>query len=213
MGLEKMLRIYFLQQWYSLSDPAAEEALYDMESMRQFAGIMLHDEPVPDETTILNFRRLLEANNLTRVLFNEVRGFLDEKGLLLKQGTIVDATMIAASPSTKNEARQRDPEMSQSRKANQWYFGMKAHIGVDAESGLVHSIEATTAKTHDSKVVDDLLHGEERDVHGDKAYASKERSLLNSDPDNRIWCMPFKKAAGRELPEWQKEVNPSVCLS
>jgi transposase, IS5 family len=207
MGLEKMLRIYFPKQWYSLSDPAAEEALYDMESMRQFAGIMLHDKPVPDETTIMNFRRLLEANNLTSVLFDEVRGFLDEKGLLLKQGAIVDATMIAAPPSTRNKKRQRDPEMSQTRKTNQWYFGMKAHIGVDAESGLVHSVEATTAKTHDSKVVADLLHGEERDVHGDKAYASKERGLLNSDPENRIWCMPFKKPAGRELTEWQKEVN------
>ena len=179
----------------------------DMESMRQFAGIMLHDEPIPDETTILKFRRLLEDNNLTEALFAEVRGFLDDKGLMLKQGTIVDASMIAAPPSTKNKAGKRDPEMSQTKKANQWYFGMKAHIGVDADSGLVHSVEATTAKTHDSKVVNELLHGEERDVHGDKAYASKERNLLNSDPKNRIWCMPFKKPHGEDLPEWQREIN------
>jgi len=207
MGLEKMLRIYFLQQWYSLSDPAAEEALYDMETMRQFARIVLHDDPIPDETTILKFRRLLEENNLTEVLFSEIRGFLDDKGLLLKQGTIVDATMIAAPPSTKNQTGKRDPEMSQTKKANQWYFGMKAHIGVDADSGLVHSIEATTAKTHDSKVVDELSHGEERDVHGDKAYGNKERSLLNSDPKKRIWCMPFKKPHGGELPQWKREIN------
>jgi len=207
MDLEKMLRIYFLQQWYSLSGPAAEEALYDMESMRQFAGIMLHDEPIPDETTILNFRHLLEDNNLTEALSAEVRDFLDDKGLLLKQGTIADVSMIAAPPSTKNKAGKRDPEMSQTKKANQWYFGMRAQIGVDPNSGLVHSVEATTAKTHDSKVVDELLHGEEQDVHGDKAYASKERSLLNSDPKYRIWCMPFKKPHGKDLPEWQREIN------
>jgi IS5 family transposase len=207
MGLEKMLRIYFLQQWYGLSDPGAEEALYDMESMRHFAGIMLHDEAIPDETTILNFRRLLEDNNLTEAIFAEIRNYLDDKGLLLKQGTIVDASMIAASPSTKNKEKKRDPEMSQTRKANQWYFGMKAHIGVDADSGLVHSVEATTAKVHDSQVIDTLLHGEERDVHGDKAYASKKRNLLNSHQGKRIWCMPFKKGHGQELPEWKREIN------
>ncbi|KHF24690.1 transposase [Solemya velum gill symbiont] len=207
IGLEKMLRIYFLQQWYSLSDPAAEEALYDMESMRQFVWIVLHEEPIPDETTILKFRRLLEEHHLTEALFAEVRCFLDEKGLFLKQGTIVDATMIAAPPSTKNKKRKRDAEMSQTRKANQWYFGMKSHIGVDADSGLIHSIEATTAKTHDSKVIDQLLHGDEKDVHGDKAYASNERHLLNSTPGKRIWCMPFKKQRGQDLPEWQREIN------
>lgn len=207
MALEKMLRIYFLQQWYSLSDPAAEEALYDSESMRNFAGIMLHEEAIPDETTILNFRRLLENNNLTKSIFDSVRGYLDEQGLLLKQGTIVDATMIAAPPSTKNKALKRDAEMSQTKKANQWYFGMKSHIGVDADSGLVHSVEATTAKTHDSQMLDALLHGDEKDVHGDKAYASKEHHLLNSTPGKRIWCMPFKKTRHQDLPEWQREIN------
>ncbi|OOZ68735.1 IS5 family transposase, partial [Solemya velum gill symbiont] len=192
---------------YSLSDPAAEEALYDMESMRQFVGIVLHEEPIPDETKILKFRRLLEENYLTEALFAEVRCFLDEKGLFLKQGTIVDATMIAAPPSTKNKERKRDIEMSQTKKANQWYFGMKSHIGVDADSGLVHSVEATTAKTHDSKVIGQLLHGDEKDVHGDKAYASRVRHLLNSTSGKRIWCMPFKKQRGQYLPEWQREIN------
>lgn len=115
--------------------------------------------------------------------------------------------MIAAPPSTKDKAQKRDPEMSQTKKANQWHFGMKAHIGVDADSGLIHSIAATTAKTHDSKVIEQLLHGKERDVHGDKAYASKERNLLNSDSEKRIWCMPFKKPQAKELPDWKKEIN------
>jgi IS5 family transposase len=162
MGLEKMLQVYFLQQWYSLSDPAAEEALYDMESMRQFAGIQLHHdhEPIPDESMILNFRCLMQANNLTEVLYAEVRGFPNDKGLLLKRGTIEDANMVALHPPSTKKARQRDPEMSQTRKGDQWHFGMKTHIGVDVASSLVYSFEATT--THDSKivkVVDDLLHG------------------------------------------------------
>jgi IS5 family transposase len=205
--LEMMLRIYFLQQWYSLSDPAAEESLYDMESMRRFAGIVLHEDAIPDETTILNFRHLLEKHHLTEAVFEDVREYMDEKGLFLKQGTIVDASMIAAPPSTKNKARKRDKAMSQTKKGNQWFFGMKCHIGVDADSGLVHSVKASTAKTHDSQLLERLLHGEEKDVYGDKAYASKERSLLNSEPGKRIWCMPFKRKHHQELPPWQMDIN------
>ena len=132
MPLSAMLRIYFLQQWYGLSDPGAEEALYDMHSMRDFVGLDLGHDAVPDETTILNFRHLLERHNLTQALFAEVSAYLEEHALLLRGGTIMDATLIAASPSTKNKAGKRDPQMSQTKKGNQWYFGAKMHVGVDA---------------------------------------------------------------------------------
>jgi IS5 family transposase len=148
--LSTMLRIYCLQQWY-LSDPGAEEALYDIQSMRAFAGLELGRDTIPDETTILNFRHLLERHDLTKAIFAAVAEHLAAKGELLRGGTIVDATLIAASPSTKNAAQQRDPEMSQSKKGNQWYFGMKTHIGVDARSGLVHTAGVTTGKVHDAK--------------------------------------------------------------
>ena len=207
MGLEKMFRIYCLQQWYGLSDPGAEEALYDMISMRLFAGIELADDRIPDETTILNFRRLLEKHDLTQVMFDEIRGLLEERGLYLKQGTLVDATMIAAPRSTKNQEKKRDQQMSSTRKGNDWHFGMKAHIGVDAESGLIHSVVSTTAKVHDSQVIDELLHGQETIIYGDKAYSSDERSLVSRTDDSRIWAMPFKKPKGLEQPEWQLSVN------
>ena len=142
--LPVMLRIYCLQQWYNLSDPGAEEALYDIQSMRAFAGLELGRDTIPDETTILNFRHLLERHDLTKAVFAAVAEHLEARGALLRGGTIVDATLIAASPSTKNEAQKRDPEMRSSKKGNQWYFGMKAHIGVDAKSGLVHTAGVTT---------------------------------------------------------------------
>lgn len=157
MPLSVMLRIYFLRQWYGLSDPGAEEALYDMHSMRDFSGLDLAHDAIPDETTILNFRHLLEAHKLTELLFDTVSNYLEECTLLLRGGTIMDATLIAASPSTKNIAKQRDPDMSQTKKGNQWYFGMKAHIGVDAKSGLVHTVKTTTAKVHDARMTDDLI--------------------------------------------------------
>jgi IS5 family transposase len=150
MPLSVMLRIYFLRQWYSLSDPTAKEALYDMRSMRNFVGLDLAHDAIPDETTILNFRHLLEA------LFDAVSIYLQDRSLLMRGGTIMDATLIAAAPSTKNEASKRDPQMSQSKKGNQWYFGMKAHIGVDPKSGLVHTVKTTTGKVHDAKMTDDL---------------------------------------------------------
>ena len=175
MPLERMLRIYFMQQWYGLSDPAMEDALYDIESMRRFTGIDIQSDPVPDESTILHFRHLLEKHNLTMALFEKTRNYLSDKGLLLKEGTIVDATIINAPSSTKNRDKARDPQMRQTKKGNQWYFGMKAHIGADTGKGLAHTIVVTDASVHDSRVMDELLHGEEKAVYGDKAYASEER--------------------------------------
>jgi IS5 family transposase len=151
--LAVMLRIYCLQQWYNLSDPGAEEALYDIQSMRAFCGLELGRDAIPDETTILNFRHLLERYELTKAVFAAVAEHLEARGALRRGGTIVDATLIAASPSTKNREGQRDPEMRFSKKGNQWYFGMKAHVGVDAQSGLVHTAGVTTGSAHDAKVV------------------------------------------------------------
>ena len=181
MELESMLRLYFMQQWYALSDPAMEEALYDMESMRRFAGIELGEDAVPDETTILNFRHLLERHRLTERLFAEVSALLDERRLLLRSGTIVDATIIAAPSSTKNETQSRDPQMSQTKKGNTWYFGMKAHIGTDAKTGLVHTLATSTAAVHDANLLPELLHGEETVVYGDKGYGSHaDRALAQA---------------------------------
>ena len=140
MPLETMLRVYFLQNWYALSDPMAEEMLYDSEAMRRFAGIELGDDRIPDETTILNFRHLLEQHGLTEAIFAEVNAHLAGKGITLRSGTLVDATIIDAPSSTKNEAGKRDPEMTSTKKGNDWYFGMKAHIGVNADSGITHSL-------------------------------------------------------------------------
>ncbi len=169
--LERMLRIYFMQQWYGLSDPGMEDSLYDIESMRRFAGIELGVDPVPDESTILNFRHLLERHRLTEKLFQEIEGYLSEHGLLMNEGTIVDATILHAPASTKNQERKRAPEMRQTKKGNQWYFGMKAHIGAESHRGLVHSVVVTDASVHDSQIMDDLVHGEETALYGDKAYA------------------------------------------
>jgi IS5 family transposase len=169
LGLEKMLRVYFVQQWFDLSDPAAEDAIYDSESIRRFVGVELGEETVPDESTILRFRHLLEEHKLTEAIFAEVRGLLEDKRLLLKTGTIVDATIIHAPSSTKNESGQRDPEMKQGRKGKTWYFGMKVHTGTD-KKGLTHSLVVTDAAQADIKQMPDLLHGEEREVYGDQAY-------------------------------------------
>ncbi|RXZ42065.1 IS5 family transposase [Crenobacter cavernae] len=166
--LSSMLRIHCLQQWYGLSDPAMEESLYEIASMRQFAGVGI--DAIPDETTLLNFRHLLEKHQLAKSLFDAINRHLSAKGLLLKQGTIVDATLIHAPSSTKNAKGERDPEMHQTKKGNQWYFGMKAHIGVDARSGLVHHVEGTAANVADIVMVDQLLHGEETDVFGDAGF-------------------------------------------
>src|ERR1700704_1657865 len=169
LGLEKMLRIYFLQQWFNLSDPQAEDAIYDSESMRRFVRVELGEEVVPDETTILRFRHLLEQHGLTQAIFSSITGLLEERRLLLRSGTIVDATIIAAPSSTKNAAAARDPEMKQTRKGRNWYFGMKLHIGADRR-GLVHTVRATDASVADITQLPELLHGEERELFGDQAY-------------------------------------------
>ena len=204
--LETMLRIYFLQQWYQLSDPGAEEALYDIQSMRAFAGLELGRDAVPDETTILNFRHLLERHELTKALFEAVSEHLEDKGALLRGGTIMDATLIAASPSTKNKSGKRDPEMSQSKKGNQWYFGMKAHVGVDARSGLVHTAGVTTGKTHDAKVMDNLIREDDRAVFADKGYVNenKKRAARHAGV---YWGVKDQRKPGRQLSSSQRKRN------
>ncbi|MDQ6612252.1 MAG: IS5 family transposase [Gemmatimonadota bacterium] len=173
LPLETMLRVYFLQQWFDLSDPQAEDMLYDSEAMRRFARVELGEDTVPDESTILRFRHLLEQHQLTAAMFDAVKTLLTEKRLLLKAGTIVDATIIAAPSSTKNATKTRDPEMKQTRKGNQWYFGMKIHVGTDTR-GIVHSLTTTDAATHDSTQLSQLLHGQESTLYGDKAYDSAD---------------------------------------
>lgn len=177
MPLERMLRIYFLQQWFNLSDPAAEDALYDSETMRRFVGVDLGEDAFPDETTILHFRHLLERHQLTAAIFAVVHELLTAKGILLKTGTIVDATMISAPSSTKNATKTRDPEMKQTRKGNTWYFGMKVHVGTDRH-GLVHSLHTTNAAQMDVTQLPHLLHGEERELYGDRAYWSERDRRL-----------------------------------
>jgi IS5 family transposase len=171
-----MLRIHLMQNWFGLSDPGMEEALYEITPMRHFARLRMTGA-IPDETTILNFRRLLEQHDLAPRILEVVNGHLTRKGLLLKRGTIVDATIIAAPSSTKNETGQRDPEMHQTKKGNQWYFGMKAHIGVDVESGLVHTVRTTAANEADVVQVGELLHGEETIVHADAGYTGAEKRV------------------------------------
>jgi IS5 family transposase len=180
LGMEKMLRIYFLQQWFNLSDPQAEDAIYDSESMRRFARVELGDEVVPDESTILRFRHLLERQGLTQAIFDSITGLLEERRLLLRSGTIVDATIIAAPSSTKNASATRDPEMKQTRKGKNWHFGMKLHIGAD-KRGIVHTVRATNAAVADITQLPDLLHGQEREVFGDQAYWKEDdRAFLES---------------------------------
>jgi IS5 family transposase len=194
VGVERMLRMYFLQHWFNLSDPAVEEALYDSPTMRVFVGIDLGREPVPDETTVCKFRHLLEHHGLGRVLFDEVAQHLRAQGLTIRTGTIVDATIIAAPSSTKNATGRRDPEMHQTKKGQQWYFGMKAHLGVDSRSKLIHSIEATSANIHDSQVLPRLLHGRERRVWGDAAYTGQRAVLRVCAPHARDFT---QRKAGR----------------
>jgi IS5 family transposase len=175
LGLERMLRVYFLQQWYGLADEALEDALYDSQALRGFARIDLVDEGVPDATTLLKFRRLLETHGLCQGLFVAINADLTARGLLLREGTLVDATLIAAPSSTKNASKQRDPAMHQTKKGNQWYFGMKAHIGADRDSKLVHTVVVTAANVADITQMAELLHGEEQQVHADAGYTGVEK--------------------------------------
>ena len=206
IGLERMLRIHFLQHWFELSDPAAEEALYDSRAMRQFVGIDLGKEPVPDETTICKFRHLMEKHNLGDELFRLVNVYLAENGLKVNRGTIVDATIINAPSSTKNKDKQRDPDMHQTKKGNQWYFGMKAHVGVDSKSKLIHSIVVTPANTHDSQVLEDLLHGDETRVWGDSAYAGQKATLQAHAPAAKDFTQK-KGSRNRQLTEEERAAN------
>lgn len=209
--LETMLRIYCVQQWFGLSDPGAEEALLDSNSIRHFCRCSLAPNSIPDETTILNFRKFLHDNDLTEKIFELVVEYLREQGLIVCKGTIVDATIIHSPTSTKNSLGKdgrgaRDPDASSTKKAGQWHFGIKAHVGADAEYGLVHTIEFTSAKVHDSQVMEDLLHGKEKNIYGDKAYDSsaKEAEYQARGVSYRV----TKKAhRGQELTERQKLVN------
>ena len=204
-AVETMLRIHFLQQWFNLSDPAMEEALYDTPMFREFAGLDMGEDRLPDESTILRFRHLLEAHNLSLQILATVNATLMAKGLLLKQGTVVDATLIAAPSSTKNHDGERDPEMHQTKKGNQWHFGMKAHAGVDADSGLVHSVATTAANAHDVTQAHALLHGEETDVFADSGYRGVEKreeiQAQHPDVNWHIAMMPGKrKMLDKETP-------------
>ena len=204
-AVETMLRIHFLQQWFNLSDPAMEEALYDTPMFREFAGLDMGEDRLPDESTILRFRHLLEAHNLSLQILATVNATLMAKGLLLKQGTVVDATLIAAPSSTKNKDGERDPEMHQTKKGNQWHFGMKAHAGVDADSGLVHSVATTAANAHDVTQAHALLHGEETDVFADSGYRGVEKreeiQAQHPDVNWHIAMMPGKrKMLDKETP-------------
>lgn len=209
VGLERMLRIYFLQQWYGLSDEALEDALYDSQALRGFAGIALNRDPVPDATTVLHFRRWLEQHELTRALFAEVNAMLEECGLLLRRGTIVDATIIAAPTSTKNKEKARDPEMHQTKKGNQWHFGMKAHVGVDVASGLVHTVVGTAANEADINQTAALLHGEEETVFADAGYtgADKRPELAECEVS---WNIAIKRGIIKALPKALRDLAEPV---
>jgi len=183
VGVERMLRIYFLQQWFNLSDPAVEEALYDSAVMRQFVGIDLGREPVPDETTACKFRHLLEEHGLGGEILQAVNLYLESQGVKITTGTIVDATIIHAPSSTKNGEQKRDPAMHQTRKGKQWYFGMKAHVGVDSKTKMIHSVVATAANVADCAVLPELLHGEETKVWGDQAYRGQTGVIREVAPE------------------------------
>jgi IS5 family transposase len=182
VGLRIMLRTYFLQQWFNLSDPGVEEALYDSASLRRFAGVDLGRAPVPDETTICRFRHLLEKHELGGAMLDAVNHHLDTRGIRIATGTIVDATILHAPSSTKNAKQERDPEMHQTRKGKQWYFGLKAHIGVDSKTGIVHSVCTSAASVADKHMLPDLLHGEERKVWGDGGYQGQTEAIRQAAP-------------------------------
>ncbi|MCP9824780.1 IS5 family transposase [Synechococcus sp. EJ6-Ellesmere] len=201
--LATMLRIHLMQQWYSLSDPGMEEALIEVPTMRRFAGIDLISDRIPDETTILAFRHLLEKHNLGEQIFETVKAHLKKRGMAMKQGTIIDATLIAAPSSTKNKAGERDPEMHQTCKGKQWHSGMKVHIGVDKDTGLIHSVETTAANVHDLTPAADLLHGEEVVVYADAGYQGieKREEMEGKAANFRVAMRPGKRRALPDTPE------------
>lgn len=207
IGMETMLRIHFLQIWFGLSDPAAEDALYDSESMRRFVGVELGRDTIPDETTILRFRHLLEEKDLGQKIFEEIKDLLEQKGLLMKTGTIVDATIISAPSSTKNSTQSRDPEMKQTRKNNMWYFGMKVHVGTD-KRGIVHSLTTTNAAAADIKEMENLLHGAEKEIYGDRAYW-KEQDRQRYTAAGVRYRVNRRGHRHKPLTEYQEKVNTS----
>ena len=210
VGIERMLRMYFLQQWYALADEALEDALYDSQAMRSFAGIDLGVESVPDATTLLKFRHLLERHALTEGIFKEINAHLSERNLLMREGTIVDATIIAAPSSTKNAKKQRDPQMHQTKKGNLWHFGMKAHIGADAESGLVHTLVGTAANVADIQCARELLHGEEKAGYVDAGYTGIEkRDQAAGDQGKRTWYVALKRGKIKRMVEG--EIKELTC--
>jgi IS5 family transposase len=202
VGLERMLRMYFLQQWYGLADEALEDAIYDSQAMQGFTRIDLTSDGVPDATTLLKFRHLLETNDLCKSLFTAINADLSARGLMMREGTLVDATLIAAPPSTKNKEKKRDPEMHQTRKGKQWYFGMKAHIGTDRDSKLVHTVVFTAANVSDIAKTGELLHGQETQVHADAGYTGVEKrgeiTALNREID---WQIAIKRGKIKQMEE------------
>lgn len=212
IGLERMLRMYFVQQWYGLADEAVEDAIYDSQALRNFMDIDLGRHSVPDATTLMGFRHLLEAHDLTQALLVEINAMLKERGLLMSQGTLVDATLIAAPSSTKNKEHERDPEMHQTKKGNQWYFGMKAHIGADKDSGLVHTVTGTAANVSDISQTPNLLHGEESAVWADAGYVGVDKredvkQALAAKEQEVEWHVAKRRKSIEKLAEgWQKEL-------
>ena len=212
IGLERMLRMYFVQQWYGLADEAVEDAVYDSQALRQFLNIDLSRQSVPDATTLMGFRHLLEAHNLTQAMLVEINAMLIERGLLMSKGTLVDATLIAAPSSTKNQAHARDPEMHQTKKGNQWHFGVKAHIGVDEESGLVHTVITTAANVSDISQTSALLHGQEEEVGADAGYVGVEKredmkEALASNGQEVKWRIAKRRKTIQKMAEgWQKSL-------
>jgi len=206
VGIERMLRIYFLQQWFNLSDPAVEETLYDSVLMRQFVGIDLGQEPVPDETTVCKFRHLLEQHQLGGEMLETVNVHLQQKGVRITTGTIVDATIIEAPSSTKNRDQQRDPAMHQTKKGNAWHFGMKAHVGVDNKTKMIHSVVATAANVADSTVLPELLHGEETRVWGDQAYRGQTAVIQQVAPQAKD-CTHRRYRYKNGIDEGEREKN------
>ena len=205
IGLERMLRMYIAQQCFGLSDEGIEDALYDSQAIRRFVGIDLGREAAPDSTTLVKFRHLLETHKLTERIFEAIKTHLADKGLLLREGTIVDATLIAAPPSTKNAEKKRDPDMHQTKKGNQWYFGMKAHIGVDADSGLTHTLVTTAANVGDVTQAHALLHGQEQEAYADAGYQGVDKRPENANC-TVTWHVAMKRGKRKALPDsrWGK---------
>jgi len=207
VGLGTMLRIYFLQHWFNLSDPGAEDALYESPVLRGFAGVDLGRAAAPDETTILNFRHLLEEHDLCAKIFDAVNLYLAGRGIRISTGTIVDATIISAPSSTKNEKKERDPAMHQTKKGNQYYFGAKAHIGVDSKEGIVHSVCTSAASVHDKHMLPDLLHGKEKKVWGDAGYQGQSKTIHEAAPDAQDMTNRRVKKSNGSVDEEEKRKN------